>query len=65
MAITERELKRINGRARQLIRLDQRWQWREAINICGYSVFDEGVNVVPRLIAEIRRLKKELRELKA
>lgn len=60
--MTEKKLAKINGRARELIRMDRAYQWRETISIVGYDIFEDGVNLVPSLVAEIRRLKKQLKE---
>ena len=59
--ISDKKLLAIKSRAKWIIRLDKKFQWREAINICNYSVFEDGVNLVPRLVDEIIRLREELK----
>ena len=60
--MTAKELKSIRKRAREIMRMDKKYAWRETIAIVNYSVFEDGVNVVPQLVDEILRLRAKLGE---
>ena len=61
-AYTDKELVGFYRRARKIMRLDDAYAWRETISIVNYSVFEDGVNLVPLLVREILRLRSELRK---
>mgnify|MGYP000113678302 CR=1 FL=1 len=63
--MTDERLQEIRERARQIIQMDLKWQWKETISIVGYSVFGDGVNLIPDLVNEILRLRAELEKVAA
>lgn len=60
--LTVKKLKSIRARARYIMRLDKRCTWKEAIAIVNYSVFEDGVNMIPTLVDEILRLRAKLKQ---